>query len=111
MNIPVLLEPTPNGFRASTGAPLNLTAEAPTADAALGTLRSVVVVKQSAGARIVQLVIPTPSPLADLAARLAANPLLDEWTAATKAYRQEQDAAEDAGRSNDPPSTGQEPAA
>ena len=34
MNIPVLLEPTATGFRASTGAPLNLTAEAPTADRA-----------------------------------------------------------------------------
>ena len=42
MEIPVLVEPSPTGFRATTGAPLVLTADGPTADAALAALRTVV---------------------------------------------------------------------
>src|SRR3954470_15731550 len=40
MEIPVLIEPTAGGFRATTGRPLALTADGPTADAAVAALQS-----------------------------------------------------------------------
>jgi len=91
MDIPVLLEPTPTGFRASTGAPLNLTAEAATAE-----LRRQFVVAQAGGARVVPLSLPEPDPLWELTARLAANPFLEEWDRAVKEARREREAAEEA---------------
>lgn len=96
MNIPVLLEPTPAGFRASTGAPLNLTAEAATADEATAELRRQFVVMQARGARVVPLTLPEPDPLWELTARLAANPFLEEWDRAVKEARREREAAEEA---------------
>ena len=122
MNIPVLLEPTATGFRASTGAPLNLTAEAPTADEALKSLRIQIAVKYVSGGRIVSLTIPEPDPLIELSAEMAKKPLLDELIAATKDCRREQEAAEaaaeaaiEASRNKSTPTTSsqsqQEPAA
>lgn len=96
MDIPVLLEPTPTGFRASTGAPLNLTAEAATADEATAELRRQFVVMQARGARVVPLTLPEPDPLFELAARLATNPFLDEWEAAVKECRRQREAEEEA---------------
>ena len=96
MDIPVLLEPTPTGFRASTGAPLNLTAEAATAEAAAAELRRQFVAMQASGARVVPLTLPEPDPLWDLTARLAANPFLEEWDRAVKEARREREAAEEA---------------
>jgi hypothetical protein len=96
MNIPVLLEPISTGFRASTGAPLNLTAEAPTADEALKSLRREFIQKQIAGARVVEFSLPPVDPVNDAIKDLAANPFFDEWVAATKAYRRQREAEEDA---------------
>ena len=116
MNIPVLLEPIPGGFRASTGAPLNLCAEAPTADEALAVVQREYVLKQIAGARIVELSVPDDK-LVELTRKLAANPFLQEWDAATKAYRAEYEANEAAkdsvekARANPAPPQSQEPAA
>jgi hypothetical protein len=101
VNIPVLLEPTPAGFRASTGAPLNLTAEAPTADEALAAIRRTYVEKQIAGAQVVALELPAPDPLIAAARRMAAaiaeNPQVhDDFVTAMKEYRREREAEEDA---------------
>lgn len=96
MDIPVLLEPTPTGFRASTGAPLNLTAEAADSGAALTALRAQITARLMSGARVVALNVPATDPLWELTARLAANPFLDEWEAAVKEYRREREAAEEA---------------
>lgn len=116
MNIPVLLEPTPTGFRASTGAPLNLTAEAATADEALAAIRREYAVKQIAGVRVVDLALPEPDPLLAIITRLAADPdILDQVDAAAKEYRRqreaEEDAAEAAAERAGSPRTPQEPAA
>ena len=96
MDIPVLLEPIPTGFRASTGAPLNLTAEAADKEGALAALRLQYVKMQIAGSRVVSMSLPEPDPLWDLVAKLAANPFLDEWDAHTKEYRRQREAEEEA---------------
>jgi hypothetical protein len=120
MNIPVLLEPTPAGFRASTGAPLNLTAEAPTADAALAAIRGAWQAREAAGATIVEVNVPSQSRFRQLIAEMAAHPdILDQVDAATKEYRREREAEEDAAeaaaeaarKASSPAAARQEPAA
>jgi hypothetical protein len=90
MDIPVLLEPTPTGFRASTGAPLNLVAEGPTQDVALDRLKFEIVSLQNRG-RLVTLHVNDPDPLL---ARLAAfreedRGFLEEWAQAVKQIRED----------------------
>jgi hypothetical protein len=118
MNIPVLLEPTATGFRASTGAPLNLSAEAPTADLALAGVRGAIQAKLATGAKIVELDVPSTTREQELIAKMASNPMFDEWVAAMKEYRresEEEDAEATAGIENAggpvPAPTRQEPAA
>lgn len=95
MNIPVLLEPTATGFRASTGAPLNLSAEAPTADEAPAVVRRAYITKQVAGVRIVALDLPEPDPLLAHITRLAEHPeILDEVDRYAKEYRRQREAEE-----------------
>jgi len=96
MDIPVLLEPTATGFRASTGAPLNLTAEAADKDAALKELRRQFRMLQIAGARVVSMNLPEPDPLWELTKKMSENPFLPEWDAATKEYRRQREAEEEA---------------
>ena len=52
MNIPVLVEPHPPGFRATTGGPLDLSAEGPTAEAAVDALRGLVVDRLKSGGQL-----------------------------------------------------------
>ena len=118
--IPVLLEPTPAGFRATTGAPLNLSAEAPTADEALAAVRGAYTAKLAAGAKVVPLNDPWLDRARELTADMAANPMFDEWVAHTKEYRRQREAEEDAAEAaaeaaraqpTPPPTARQEPAA
>lgn len=90
MNIPVLLEPTPTGFRVSTGAPLNLTAEAPTAEEALKALRVHVVAKFAAGCRIVDLGEAVAKSVRALE-RLASDPQHERFVEAMAEYRKERE--------------------
>jgi hypothetical protein len=96
MNIPVLLEPTATGFRASTGAPLNLTAEAPTEEQVLTMIRAQYAVKQLDGSRVVSLDLPLPDPLVEAARRVADRPILDQVEAAMKEYRRQRELEDDA---------------
>ena len=57
MTVPTLVEPIPGGFRASTGGPLALTADGPTAEAALAVL------KLRVDARLANGVVPTRPPI------------------------------------------------
>jgi hypothetical protein len=95
MDIPVLLEPTPTGFRASTGAPLNLTAEAATATDAVKSVTFLVAAKLRGGCQIVNIGVEATR-LAEAWTSLANNPFLDEWDAAIKECRRQRDAEEEA---------------
>jgi hypothetical protein len=95
MTIPVYIEPTATGFRATTGGPWNLIAEAPTSELALAGVRQQIRAKQAAGGKIVHL--PVGKSALELAAeRLAANPLLDEFDKAVAEARREMEAEEEA---------------
>ena len=91
MTLPILIEPIPNGFRAWTGSPLNWTVEGATAEAAAAAIRERYAQLLASGARVVDLEFSIDDQLAKLAAELAANPFLEEWTEAVKEVRRQRD--------------------
>lgn len=96
MQIPVVIEPTSeNRFRASSGDPLGLQAEASTREEALEKLRELVHCRMKAGVQVVNLDIGAAGhPLAPFAGMLKDDPLLRPWKQAIAEYRSE--------RENDP---------
>ena len=88
MDIPVLLEPTPTGVRATTGAPLNLVAEGPTFDIAVHSLKQQIVAMQDSG-KLVTVRVGDPDPLIARLALLASEPFMDEWAKGIQEYRAE----------------------
>jgi hypothetical protein len=97
MDIPVLLEPTPTGWRASTGGPFNLVTEGPDKESVLAELRRQIVMKYVSGTRVVSLTVPEPHPSLEIAARMAKNPFMEEWDQAIRENRAEAAAREAAG--------------
>ena len=89
MNIPILIEPIPNGFRASTGAPLNWSTEAATSEAATTSLRERLSALLATGARVVTVEVPEVDPALELAAQLGANPFMEDWANAIRELREE----------------------
>jgi hypothetical protein len=95
MEIPVLVEPSPSGFRATTGAPLGLTADGPTADAALAALRTLIAQRLRAGVQVHG--ISVNGPLGPLTAAgveailqwVREHPLSEEHARAVEEYRRE----------------------
>jgi predicted RNase H-like HicB family nuclease len=97
MEIPVLLEPRPEGgFRARSGDPLELTAQGDTPDAALRNLRDLIEARTTSGALLTTIDVPGfqagPHPGAGLYRH---EPLFDRWKAEIDAYRQEIEDAPD----------------
>jgi hypothetical protein len=97
MEIPILIEPVANnGFRAAVGSPLDLQTDAPTRDEAVAKLRQLVTDRIQAGAEVTTLAIPSKQhPLARFAGMLKDDPLLDEWKAAMREYREQRDSGVD----------------
>ena len=92
MQIPVIIEPlSEHGYRATSSAPLVLTAEAATADDALAQLRQLVLDRLKGGTRLVTLDVPWEDPAARYAGSLRDNPLFDEWVEAMREYREKVD--------------------
>lgn len=58
MTISTLVEPIPGGFRATTGGPLDLAAEGPTAADAFAALQALVDARLAGGAVIARLPLP-----------------------------------------------------
>ena len=91
----VLLEPTDEGVRASTGAPLNLSVEGTTEAEALTRLEREVSNRFSTGARLVELAVEGAkpvNPLAELAGDMKDDPLFEAWCDSMREYRRERDA-------------------
>jgi hypothetical protein len=78
MSISVHVEPIPNGFRASTGSPSDLFAEAATADEAIAQVRSKYAAKLRGGRPIRLLTAEDVEAIKKAAARLSKNPMLPE---------------------------------
>ena len=80
MQIPVLVEPIATGFRASTGSPLDLTAEG-------ATLKKNLTTRLQSGAKLRSLRVLDVDSMLAAGRSLAANPLFDDWVAAVEEYR------------------------
>ena len=93
MSIPILIEPTGDGFRAAAGGPLDLSAEAESAAAAVAALRAKVADRLRAGAILIEQPVPPPAPPVPVVP-LAQNPLFGDWLAAVEEYRTARDAEE-----------------
>ena len=92
----VVLEPIPTGWRASTGAPLDASAEAATDDEALESLLSELNRRVRAGARVVEISSHNFStapldPLQRFAGDLKDDLLALEWAEEVRAYRAERE--------------------
>lgn len=95
MTIPILVEPIPTGFRASTGGPLDLYAEAPSIAEAFTAIQSQIDCRFEKGAVLVPHWIPVPkSPIPLLP--LAENPLFDSWLREVEQFREEKEAQDQA---------------
>ena len=90
MTISILVEPSPVGFRATTGGPLDLSAEAAAAADALTALQTKIDSRFKHGAILVHHAVPAPqSPIPMVP--LAENPLFDAWLEAVEKYREEKE--------------------
>ena len=94
MEITVLIEPVSgNGFRATSGEPLRLHADAETRDDAIRKLRELIDERIDGGVELVRLEVPTSQhPLAPFAGILKDDPLLNSWQDAMREYREKKDA-------------------
>ena len=95
MELPILISPQPNGFRAATGGPLDLSADGPTPDAAVDALRA----KLATTLRGVQLrtvSVADPEAVRAAARKLGESPLFEDWVQAVEEYRREHNTVPDA---------------
>ena len=81
MQIPVLVEPVANnGYRASSGEPLPLSAEGATAEEAVCRLRELLNNRMVGGTRLVSLDVPSPeNPWLLGAGMFKDDPLFEDW--------------------------------
>jgi hypothetical protein len=93
MEIPVLIEPVSgNGYRASTGEPLALSAEGATDEEALAKLRKAIEGRLAGGAQLVPLQVPgVENPWLRMEGIYKDDPLFDEWQEAIAEYRRQVD--------------------
>ena len=95
MELPVAVTPHPNGFQAKTGGPLDLTAEGPTAEAAVDAVRELVATRLRSGEmRVIH--VADMQTIAEAATRLSKNPQLGAYTAELAEYRRLHNAVPDA---------------
>lgn len=90
MTISILVEPSPAGFRAITGGPLDLSAEAMSAAEALAALQAQIDSRLRHGAILVHHSVPAPQVPIPLIP-LAENPLFDAWQEAIEKAREEKE--------------------
>jgi hypothetical protein len=93
MTISILVEPSQLGFRATTGGPLELSAEAASAAGAVKALHEMISVRLERGAILIEHPVHPPRSPIPLPS-LSENPLFDAWLAAVETYRAEQQTLE-----------------
>jgi len=93
MQIPILIEPMAgNGYRASGGEPLPLTADGGTQEEAMANLKEKLKARLSHGAVVVPLELSSSAhPLSELVGMFKDDPLIEEWKKSMKAYRRKRD--------------------
>jgi hypothetical protein len=93
MTISILVEPSQVGFRAKTGGPLELSAEAASAAEAVSALQDMIAVRLERGAILIDHPVHPPRPPIPVLS-LSENPLFDAWLEAVETYRAEQETLE-----------------
>jgi hypothetical protein len=93
MAISILVEPSPTGFCAATGGPLNLSAEAASAAEAVNALDEKIARRLENGAILIDHPSHAPRPPISVLP-LAEDPLFDAWLAAVETYRTERESQE-----------------
>jgi predicted RNase H-like HicB family nuclease len=101
MIIPILIEPMGDqGFLATGGPPLDVSAQGVTREEALGRLREAIEQRMKAGAVLVPLEVAAaeegPNPWVQAAGMFQDDPLFDQWQTAIAEYRREIDQDSDA---------------
>ena len=96
MEIPVLVESLPSGFRVSTKSPVTLAAEGDTESAAMAALTSALRGGLPNGGTITTLNYQSTETVLEICARMRANPLHGEFEKAIQDYRKVANAVEDA---------------
>lgn len=93
MTISILVEACQVGFRAITGGPLDLSAEAASVAEAVTALQQKIAERLERGAILIDHTVAAPRPPIPVLP-LAENPLFDAWLAAVETYRAERETAE-----------------
>lgn len=93
MDLPVLLEPVGNEFRATLNQPLGLVAYGPTKETALSNLQTQLGMRLQNGAAIVPLPVGNVSRILQTLASMKPyrddDPLIQEWKKAMEEYREQ----------------------
>ncbi len=96
MEMAVLVEPSPTGFRASTQSPVPLSAEGATESAAMSALTAVLREGLPNGGKIRMLHLQEMETMQVIAERMRNNPLHEEFEKAIEEYRKIANAVPDA---------------
>jgi hypothetical protein len=95
MEIPVLVEPVDNnGYRARSGEPLVLEARGATAEEAVKNFKALLATRIAAGANVVAVEVPGPTPdpwLKGAGMYNPEDPLVQQWMKNMADYRREID--------------------
>src|SRR4051794_1281613 len=94
MEIPVLIEPTSTGFRATTGGPLHLIAEGASEVETLAVMSRQLADWTKAGRGKIVGVAAERGDIATFVSRFADDPFIAEWAEATREVRREREAEE-----------------
>jgi hypothetical protein len=96
MDIPVLIERSPKGFRASSQSPIPLSAEAVTETEAMDALTLALRQRLQNGSRIRTITLPSSETVEEICTRMRASPLHVEMEQAFEEYRKVANAVDDA---------------
>lgn len=96
MDIPVFVTPHGSGFLARMGSPFDLTAEGPTADAALEAVHELLREKMRSGCRIRSIRVNDVDSIQAAALKLGQSPLFEEYVEAVEEYRRQYNTVPDA---------------
>ena len=89
MDIPVFVTPSETGFQARMGSPFDLTAEGPTADAALEAVHEQLREKVRNGCRIRSIQVNDVDSLLAAARAVGESPLYNDYLETLAEYRRE----------------------
>lgn len=95
MDIPVLVEPHPAGFQASTHSPVPMAAEGATEEAAVAALTTLIADRLRAGGNLRTISVTNVDAVRTAGEKLVNNPFHAEWLRGLEEYRREHNTVEE----------------